>query len=151
MKKFILTAVFCAPIFAQPDVRDVLNAKLSAAAASTNAVTVVASQGDGASCSIVKQANGKIAANVVCVASDGKTSLTSAVLRSNGTQTTPLLVDFGDICGLVVVNPTASVATVGSVGAVPANGIAWQFSTNVRVAGAVTGQTPLVSGSIVWP
>ncbi len=150
MLRLLILLVAISALAAQ-DVRDIMNAKLSANTASTTAVTVTATQGDGASCRIAKVSSGVITAQISCVAADGKTSMNSTVLRSNGTVATPLMVDFGDVAGLVAVNPTTTAAVMGSLGSVPANGIAWQFTTNIRTAGSVTGQTALVSGSVTWP
>lgn len=149
--KLLIAIFLCLPALFAQGVNDVQNAKQAAFSTSTIALTVTASQGDGTVCTLNKVANGQIYAILACSSSDGKTALTSTNLRSNSTSTYGFTWGLGDVLCLIGVNPTATASTMGSLGPVPANGIAWSCSTNIRVGGAVTGQTAPTSGSVTWP
>jgi len=130
---------------------DALNIDNLALTDNTVALTVTASQGDGSSCTLSKLKGGSIAVSLACQSADGKISVKSGALRAAGSavQTTPF--GFGDVLCLLGINPTGSPVTMGSLGSIPASGVAWSCSTNIRANGAVTGQTVPVNGSVVWP
>lgn len=113
-------------------------------------LSIGAVQGDGSTCKLTKIAGPTILAVANCASGDGKTTASPTILQATGTvQSLPLAIS--DVLCLLVTNPTSAPVTVGSFGAVPTNGIAWQCTTNIRTSGAITGQTPIVAGSVVWP
>ncbi len=130
---------------------DVIDIEFRAAAVSSIAISITAVQGDGVSCFLTKAAGGKITLSTSCSSADGKTTYNAGVIRSNGTTTSIVALGFGDVLCLLGVNPTASASAMGSLGNVPANGVAWSCSTNIRTAGTITGQSAPVAGSVVWP
>jgi hypothetical protein len=147
----LLSVFFLVGICSGQDIRDVLNIQSLAATTNTLAVSVTATQGDGTVCKLTKVSVASIALLISCASSDGKITLGTATVRATGTSTPILPVGQGDVVCLVVVNPTTAAVPFGSLGSVPANSVAWTCSTNIRTAGAISGQTVPVNGSVSWP
>ena len=151
MRLTILFTLCCWIASGQTTVKDVMNTSAAAYTNSTVAVSVTATQGDGTACALHKVTNGQIFLSMSCTSADGKTTVSGAAFRSNSTAVQTFPWGLGDVLCLVAANPTATAATVGSLGAVPANAVAWSCSTNIRTGGAITGQTTPTSGSVTWP
>jgi hypothetical protein len=153
MKRFLLSLAI--PLLTYPacgqtmtDVQSMLNAVKST---TTVLATITAQFGDGTVCTITKFAGSVPHVGLKCVPGDAKSLLTQANLTLGSTlQTLPF--GYGDVLCLVAVNPTGTAITLGSMGTVPAVGMAWQCSSNIESATTgVTGQTSLVSGTATWP
>jgi hypothetical protein len=152
MKNSLLFALAlgCASIAKPQSIVDVQAMLDAAKSAQSVLVTITASQGDLTSCKIVKYSGPAPHIGLSCTPGDGKSVLSQANLTLGTTlQTLPF--GYGDVLCLVVANPTAAAVTVGSIGSVPASGLAWQCATNISAGGIVTGQGPLVSGTASWP
>jgi hypothetical protein len=115
-----------------------------------NVLTITASQGDGTSCTASKSAGSSIYLSLACASPGG--SIKSAVLKASGSATSSFVWGLGDVACLFLLNPSATpIAASGSWTAITAVGVGWQCSTNIRTAGAVSGQTALVTGAVSWP
>ena len=126
---------------------DVMNSIQLATGTVTNSLTITATSGDGTVCKLNKIAGASIGFNTSCVSVDGKTSDNSRVLRSaGGTALLFMPFGFGDVLCLLQINPTA-----GVLSNIPANGVGYSCSTNIRTAGTITGQSAIVTGQVVWP
>ena len=149
----LLAAFFlCVAAAAAQTVSDVQNEASLARTNNTVALTVTATQGDGSACKVVKQAGASIVATLSCTSGDGKTVINSGTLRAGASSTPQVsMLMLGDVLCLLAINPTPAAVTLGSLGTVPINGLAWSCSTNIETAGVVTGQTAPVNGSVVWP
>jgi hypothetical protein len=132
-------------------VADSLNTDALALTDNTVALTVTASSGDGSSCTLTKLKGGAIAVSLACQTADGKIAVKSGTLRATGPAVLTMPFGFADVLCFLAINPTAAPVTVGSLGSIPASGVGWSCSTNIRTSGSVTGQTVPVNGSVVWP
>ena len=116
----------------------------------TTVLTVKATQGDGTICQAAKEPGSTVFLVLTCTS--GGTTVKGAVLQSTDTIVSGTTFGYGDVLCLLRVNPTATAQpAIGAFPALPAVSVAWQCSTNIRTAGAVSGQTALVSGSVSWP
>jgi hypothetical protein len=95
---------------------------------------------DGTVCTLQKVAGAVITARLNCT--DGSTAIYTTI---TGTGTAPAggTVGLGQVIALIGINPTAAPVTMGALGAVPANGIAWSFATG--------SGNPVSSGAVGWP
>lgn len=152
MKTPLLGLVCVAALAAQTTVIDVNNTMQQVFAASTLAATIAASSGDGSICTFTKYSGSNVNLRIQCTSGDGKTTLSGTTLRSSSTAATWTVPSGGgDVYCLFLVNPTAAAVTMGTVGPAPAAGVAWACTTNVRTAGVITGNGPIVNGSVSWP
>lgn len=129
------------------DVTDVAARIIEARTPIAIVATVTATSGDGTVCRIVKIAGQKINARLFCTSRDGRSITGSAPLTSTSDATQVNVFGAGDVLCLIAVNPTANAAPMGSLGSVPANGLAWSCTTNTSAG----QQTPPVNGSVAWP
>ena len=146
MKKGLLVGLLMVGWVVGQTTTDVMVAVKNAVTPSSVALTISASQGDGGTCVITKLNGGQITFSYTCNSSDGKTTMRSGVIQSSGTVVSSNVIAFGDILCVLVLNPTASVVTLGSVGPAASKGIAWSCSTNIGIG----GQTPIVNGGVSW-
>ena len=112
--------------------------------------TITASLGDGTSCTISKGNTAAILASFGCVSGDALTFISPAVVIGGGASRS-IYAGLGDVICLLGTNPTSAALTMGSLGIIPAGGLAWSCSTNIRTLDVVTGQTVPVAGSVTWP
>jgi hypothetical protein len=114
-------------------------------------LTVTASQGDGTVCTLAKIGGSVINAYLNCTTAT-TASLKASTLQASGTVMQSTVWGLGDVLCILAANPSATaIAAQGSLGAIPAVSVGWSCSTNIRTAGAITGQTAIVNGSVSWP
>ena len=128
-------------------VLDVMNSILLSRTTSTTILTLTASQGDGGTLKLVKNSGSTISLTTTWTSASGSISDQSSVMRASGTVALTKAISYGDTTCLIGVNPTAASIAMGSIPAIPANGIGWSCATNIT-GGA---QTTPVSGTAVWP
>jgi hypothetical protein len=99
---------------------------------------------DGTACQIIKVPNSTIYAWFSCV--NGTTLLKSAQIMATGTAAQSNAFIAGQVACVIAANPTAAAVTEGSLGSVPAGGIAWQCANG-------DGKTliPSIPGTVTWP
>jgi hypothetical protein len=96
---------------------------------------------DGNVCSIIKVPNATIYAWFSCVNSTNLLKSAQIVATGTAIQNNSFIV--GQVACLIAANPTAAAATEGSLGSVPASGIAWNCADG-------DGST-IVKGTATWP
>lgn len=96
---------------------------------------------DGNVCSIIKIPNASIYAWFSCV--NGTNLLKSAQIVSTGTAVQGNAFLVGQVACVIAANPTAAAVTEGSLGSVPASGIAWNCADG--------DGTTIVKGTATWP
>ena len=143
MTRFILFLLLLSPARAQ-NVLDVWSITTLAASTATPLVTVTGA--DGTVCVLTNQASTTIYFTWRCTSADAKAITRTAQFSTTSTAQTNLVLSSGQsavgpLC-LVVENPTAAAITAGSLGSVPAGGVAW----NCTASG-----TSVVAGTAVWP
>lgn len=116
----------------------------------TPVATIQATLGDGTLCTISQGSGSIIIAEFGCVSGDGQTQLSPVLLIAGG-KVQGIFQGFDDVLCLLGTNPTMGAVAIGSLGSVPAMTLAWSCSTNIRMLGAVSGQTTPVAGSAAWP
>lgn len=150
MKKSLLAILIASASYAQTTVSDVLYLVDSARTPQSQAVTITASQGDGTKATITKFGGSKISFGLKITAGDGVTQVTQQNIAGSAAPQS-MVWGYGDVLCLLAWNPTTAAVTMGSIGSVGANSLAWACSTNVSTAGVVSGQTAPVTGSVAWP
>ena len=111
----------------------------------TTFLALTASQGDGSTITLSKIPGPTIQVSVV--ASGMSDSVLTGQAMTNG-----YVLAAGDAACILRANTgTAAMVAAGAWPPIPVSGIAWQCSTQIRTSGSVSGQTPIVTGSISWP
>lgn len=149
MKPILILAAFTSLATGQ-DANAIQNAVQRALTPNSAIVTVTASQGDGSSIVLAKSPGGSIDFTATLTNAQAGTSRVQPI-RGNTTAPVNYLLVAGDALCLLVANGTTAAVSMGSLGSVPANSLAWSCSTNIRTNGQVTGQTAIVNGSVSWP
>ena len=150
MRKFLTLLALLSPIAFAQDVTGVEQAIQFIFRPPAVVLTVTAVSGDGTVCTLAKLAGPVINAYLNCTGANG--SVKGISLTASGTTAVPTVLQQGDVLCLFLANPgPAVIPAQGSMLAIPAVSIGWQCSTNIRTAGVVTGNTPLVNGSVTWP
>ncbi len=150
MKKlFALLALTAIGCFAQ-DVTSLEDFKNFLLHPPVQVLSITASQGDGTTCVANKSLGPVIYMSLVCLQTNG--TLKTAVLKVSGTVPSSAIFGLGNVTCLFLLNPTAAaIPALGSWTAIPANGVGWQCTTDIVMAGVATGQTPVVAGAVSWP
>jgi hypothetical protein len=154
MKKLLLSIFFVTCAGAQTVVgpTDVLSLANVVTGSQVLAFSLTASQGDGTACAVAKITGAALTAILRCTPGDGRASMSAEVLKAGtATAVQSFTLAYGDTFCLLVMNPTAAAVTMGSLGSIPAVGLGWSCTTNIRTAGLITGNTAPVTGSIAWP
>lgn len=112
--------------------------------------TLLASSGDGSSCTVYKGLGSFPALGFTCISADGKTTMGPLDVEATDAVQT-MAFSFGDLVCLFGLNPTGTAAPLGSLGTVAPSTMNWACSGNLRTAGVVTGQSTVVSGVVTWP
>ena len=142
MKRVVIAILFAAGISVPASAQSILDLLNLQHVITSNWVLEQTITGtDGTVCKIIKVPNASIYAWFSCT--NGTNLLKSAQITSTGTviQNNSFIV--GQVACLIAANPTAAAITEGSLGPVPASGIAWSCADG-------DGST-VTTGSVAWP
>ena len=117
----------------------------------TTSGTLIATGGDGTSCTAVKVPGTLPAVTASCSTGGGGITWGPAQIAVAAGKSGASAFSVGDITCMLGMNATAAPVTLGSLGSVGVNTAILACSVNIRTNGAVTSNQAVPNQTITWP